>query len=604
MRQYQTDYLANTGKVMELMRHTDISGLQTEEIAEKLRAKNTVIRKLRMENSQILRENLFPLLDNILAADEEELRSLEEFADILYQKQLDAGIRYYVCHALVTCARVRNMRNFLIKELYMTGMALHEFQSAVDEKKARPCDWKLRMLFGEAAGYIRYYDEIEDAETRGYIHRAMGNIALGIFVEDQKTAEKKFDVIRRSLQVLTDPVYQQKTPELPWKLYIYKTHQERTTLLSYLRSGTATSRDVREVLESAQYVYDRQLEEAQKKGIRPAARWLYAYYAASYHCGIHTLPELLLDLEKTYAAVPSDDLSGDWMYGNLFLPLIYSSYVERDSALLDKKRPVVLLMYRRQLEYLKKMPKAEDLSTQFYYIRLCLENYLEYPGGPSFREYISQVLEGRYPEIHVHSRMVAGLARIMLRDLLQEEPAFLLGVRGIHRLPELTERQQELESLLYEGSILHDIGKLKQLELCEAPNRERLTEEEEMYCRHAVFGYEILKRCPSTSDYAVFALGHHRWYNGRDGYPEEYHREETRDAALVDILSVADFIDERCDPVGDYQTEVISWGEAMTELKAYRGTRFAPAAVDAAVRRQEEIHAYIMENSGRSCQRV
>lgn len=589
MRQEQRDYIANTEKVTELMRQGGSFRPLTEETAERLREKSARLRRLREENSRILRESIFPLLDNILTAEEEELRSLEEFADSLNEKRLDAGIRYYVCRALVTCARVRSRRNLLIKELYLAGMALHEFQSTADENKARSCDWKLRMLFGEAAGYIRYYDEIEDTETKGYIHRAMGNIALGIFVEDQRTAEKKFDVIRRSLQVLTDPAYQQKTPELPWKLYIYKTHQERTTLLAYLRSGTATSRDVREVMESAQYVYDRQMEEAHKRGIRPAARWLYAYYAASYHCGIHTLSELLQDLEKTYAAVPSDDYSGDGMYGNLFLPLIYSSYVSRDEKLLEKKKPVVLLMYRRQMEYLKRMPRSEELSSQFYYIRLCLENYLEYPGGPSFREYIGQVLEGRYPALHMHSRMVAGISGILLQDLLREEPEFLRGVRGITDLRELERRRPELERFLYEGSILHDIGKLKQLELYETPNRERLAEEEEMYFLHAVYGAEILKRCPSTQDYAPFALGHHRWYNGGGGYPEEYRREETGEAALVDLINMADFLEERCDPAGDYQTDIVSWETALEELQSCSGTRFAPAAVRAVLRRQEEL---------------
>lgn len=589
MRQYQKDYIANTEKVMELMRHPDASGVLSEGAVRELYERNAQIRRLREENSEILRERLFPMLDNILDVNEEELRSLEEFADNLWREQMDAGIRYYVCRALVTCARIRTMRNFLIKELYMTGMALHEFQREMEGKGGRPCDWKLRMLFGEAAGYIRYYDEIEDAETRGYIHRAMGNIALGIHVDDRTAAEKKFDAIRRSLQVLTDPVYQQKTPELPWELYIYKSHQERTTMLSYLRSYTATSRDIREVMESAQYVYDRQMEKARKKGIRPEARWLYAYYAASYHCGIHSLPELLKNLEQTYAAVPHDDYGGDGMYGNVFLPLVYSSYVGRDNNLLEKKKPVVLLMYRRQLEYLKRMPKKEDLNTQFYYIRICLENYLEYPGEVSFREYISQVIEGRYPETHIHSQVAARISGVLLQELLRENPTFLLGVRGTKSLGELMERQQELEDFLHEGSILHDIGKLKQLELYETPNRKRLEEEEEMHRRHSAYGGEILKRCPSTCEYAPFAMGHHRWYDGQGGYPQEYRREEVCDAALVDIVAVADYMDERCDPMGDCQTEIVSWEKMLEELKNYSGTRFAPAVVEAAVRRQEEL---------------
>lgn len=598
MHQYQTNYIENTKKVMELMQHRGLSGLPTEDVGKKLRDSGALIRGLREENSQILREKLFPLLDNILAAEDEDVRFLEEFADMLQRERMDAGVRYYVCNALVTWARVRDRRNLLIKELYMTGMALYEFQNKTEQKRQGNQLWKLEMLFGEAAGYLRFYDEIEDVETRGYIHRSMGNMALGIYVDGQKAAERKFDVIRRSLRVLTDPVYHQKTPELPWDLYIYKSHQERTSLLSYLRSGTATSRDVREVMESAQFVYNRQIEDAEKRGGKPGTRWLYAYYASSYHCGIHSLQELLHNLEKTYATVSHSDYSAEGMYGNIFLPLIYSNYLERDSALVEKKKPVVLMMYRRQEDYLKRVPKDENMNTLFYYIRSCLDVYLEYPGENNFREYIGQVIEGRHLEIHMHSLMVAGISQILLRDMLQKNPEPLLGVRGTKSLQELTEREEALIRFLYDGSMLHDIGKLKQLELYEVPNRGRMAEEEEMHCLHSAYGGRILGRCLSTQDFAPVAMGHHRWYDSQGGYPQEYRREEVQDAALVDIVSVADFIDERCNPAGDYQTDIVSCDEALEELTALGGTRFSPHVVEAALRQRDRIRSVAQSGAG------
>lgn len=593
MRQYQEDYIANTKKVTELMQHTGLWEFTPEETGRRLREGSGEIRRLREENSLILRESLFPLLDNILAAGEEELRELEEFADSLQRERMDAGIRYYVCNGLVTYARVNGRRELLIKELYLTGMALYEFLSKTDQSRTGNSLWKLSMLFGEAAGYLRYYDEIEDAQTRGYIHRAMGNIALGIFVDGERSAEKKFDAIRRSLKVLTDPAYQQKTPELPWELYIYKSHQERTTMLSYLRSGTATSRDVREVMESAQYVYERQVEEARRRSGKPGVRWLYAYHAANYHCGIHTLPELLHDLEKVYATVSHGDYSREGMYGNIFLPLIYSDYVMRDETMREKKKPVVLLMYRRQREYLKRVPKDENMNTLFYYIRSCLDIYLEYPGENSFREYITQVIGGWHPETHVHSRTVAGIARILLKDILREDPALLLGVRGTESLKELEEREEELLQFIYDAGLLHDIGKLKQLELYDIPNRGRLAEEEEMHCLHAGYGANILQRCVSTQDFAPIALGHHRWFDGLGGYPQEYRREEVRDAVLTDIVSVADFIDESCNPAADYQTEVLSFEEMLKRLTALSGSRFSPRVADAALRQQNMIRGTV-----------
>lgn len=589
MRRYQEIYIANTKKVVELMQHALLQGLSPDEMNLQLRERSGRIRKLRAENTGILRDNLFPALDDILTANEEEIQALEEFADSLARERLDAGLRYYVCSALVTFARINRKRELLIKELYMAGMALYEFQNMAEQNGTGKFQWKLRLLFGEAAGYIRYYDEIEDADTRGYIHRSMGNMALGVSVRDRETADKKFGIIRRSLQVLTDPAYQEKTPTLPWQLYIYKSHQERTTLLSFLRSGTATSRDVREVMESAQFVYDRQKSDAAKNGGRPKLRWLYAYYAASYHCGVHTLPELLLNLEKTYALASHSDYSADGMYGNIFLPLIYSNYVEKDEILLQKKKPVVLMMYRRQLEYLRRVPKDEDMNTLFYYIRSCLTGYLEYPGENSFREYIEQVMEGRHPETHVHSGLVAELSQLLLKELLRTDAELLLGVRGIESLQELEKREKELLEFIREAGKLHDIGKMKLLELYEVPSRSRISEEQGMHEMHAELGDRILTRCPSTSDFAPFALGHHRWYDGQGGYPERYHREDVRDAVLVDIVSVADFIDRSCNLVGDYQSDILSCDEMLEQLRSDGGRQFSPKVAEAALRLEKVI---------------
>lgn len=595
MRRYQEIYLENAKKVVKLLQHAELQGLPGEEVNRRLRERSRMIREMRKENTAILREMLFPLLDDILTAEEEEVQALEEFADRLMRERMDPGIRYYVCNALVTCARVRDLRRLLIKELYMTGMALFEFQSMLEKDETGWLQWKQSLLFGEAAGYIRFYDEIQDVETRGYIHRAMGNMALPLFPADRKSADKKFAVIRRSLQVLTDPVYQEKTPRLPWELYIYKSHQERTSMLSWLRNGTATSRDVREVMESAQYVFEVQRKEAKKTGGRPRLRWFYAYYAASYHCGICTLEELLRNLEKTYALAEHNDYSQDGMYGNLFLPLVYSSYLEKDGELCRRKKPVVLMMYRRQLEYLRCVPKGEDMNTLFYYIRCCLAGYLEYPGENSFREYIKQVMEGRHLETHVHSKMVAETAVLLLRELLRTDAELLLGVRGTKSLKELLERQDELLEFVYEGAKIHDIGKMKMLELYESPSRGRISEEERLHELHSGLGGRILERCSSTKDFVPFAVGHHRWYDGQGGYPESYRREDVQDAVLVDIVSVADFIDQSCNPVGDYQLDVISFEEMLKQLKAYEGSRFSPKVAAAAFRLQDTIREMLAE---------
>ena len=410
MQQYQEEYIANSKKVIELMRHREAAGLQPEEADCRMRQKSRAVRELRERNTRILRENLIPTLDDILTAGRVDIDSLVEFADTLMRLGLDAGVRYYVCKALVSFARVKEERNLLIKELYMTGMALFGLKNTAGGGNDGQFCWKMQLVFGEAAGYIRVYDEIEDVETRGYIHRSMGNLALGITGYDGKAAERKMEVIRRSLQVLTDPVFQRKTPELPWDTYIYKQHQERTTLMEYLRSGEVTAKIVGEVMESAQFVYETQMENAREKGMPLEVRWIQNYYAASYYCGVYALSELLHKLEEIYASVSFSDYSANGMYGNIYLPQFYSVYVSKDAELMERKRPVVLMMYRRVAEYLKHVPLGDDRDKLFFYVRGSLDAYIEYPEDNCFLDYVKEVIAGRRPEAFEHSCRVAETA--------------------------------------------------------------------------------------------------------------------------------------------------------------------------------------------------
>ncbi|MCM1541386.1 MAG: hypothetical protein NC121_08995 [Blautia sp.] len=594
MRQYQENYCENTRKVGTLLGSRAAMEDRPGDIYWQKMADHVEIGRLREENMGILRERLIPLMDNILNASPEDIEALEEFADTLMKEQLDTGLQYQVCSALAAYARRKKDRELLIKELYMAAMAAYSFQRMEGRDIADKFRRKMSLFFGEAAGYFRYYDEIGSAEVRGYIHRAMGNLALGYTGNESGTVRKKMDVLRRSLQVLNDPVYQEKTPDLPWDLYIYKSHQERTTLLSFLRSGEATIQDVREVMESAQFVYDRQVRNAREKGIPLQPQWEYAYYAASYHGGIHTLEEFLQNMEKVYAAISAADYSQQGMYGNVFIPALYSVYVKKDEEMVGKKKPVVLMMYRRMVQYVKKVPHSMFNDALFYYIRGSLEAYIEYPGEYSFRDFIEEMVACRQPETYVHSRMVARISQAILYRVLEREPGLLLGVRGYDSVEALLAHREELGSFLHECGMLHDIGKMKLLNLYEIQNRSWTEEEEKMHRLHTVLGYEILQRWPSTREYAIAALGHHVGCGGQGGYPEEYHREETADAALVDILCVANYIDRNSDIIGNYQGKACSPAEVLANLKGECGIRLEPCFVDAALDIGQEI-CHILE---------
>ena len=69
--------------------------------------------------------------------------------------------------------------------------------------------------------------------------------------------------------------------------------------------------------------------------------------------------------------------------------------------------------------------------------------------------------------------------------------------------------------------------------------------EQLMYEQHTVSGHGDLAARASTAQFADIALGHHRWYDGSDGYPAHYvrtdspYRQMTDAAACAAVLAAA-----------------------------------------------------------------
>ena len=304
----------------------------------------------------------------------------------------------------------------LIRELYQGAMALFYMQDILMSAQQTPYQWKLRMLFGEAASYIKQYDQIEDMETRGYIHRAMGNLALASSGLNHEDGLRKMTAIRRSLRFLNDPVYHEKSPGLPWELYIYKSHQERTTALGLLRAGENDPQVLREVMESAEYVMDQQREAARERGQTPALRWQYAYEAAQYHCGVRPLSYLLGWMEQVYMERDERDYSPEGIYRNMFLPALYAAYFEGDPEHRAKKKEIMGLMYRRMTKYVRRMPDNQLSESTQKNLLACLNSFVEYPDGILEKDFILELVACRNPDGYVSSRMAAEIG-VMLTDL-------------------------------------------------------------------------------------------------------------------------------------------------------------------------------------------
>lgn len=584
MRGYQRQYLDNLARIVALQ--GPFEGLPESSGAFLLAHRQESCRQVRAiieENTAMLRQQLFPVLDDIVSADEEEVRHLEDFARQLGSggaNQPDLVLHYSIRCALVTYARKWDKLDMLIQELYHAGLALFYMQEIMDRCGKVRYRWKMGLLFGEAASYIKQYDSIEDPETRGYIHRSLGNLSLAYGGANREDAQHKLDAVRRSLQILTDPAYQEKTPSLPWDRYIYTSHQERSSALNALQAGVSDPLVLREVMESAQYVQEFQEEDCRKRGIKPMVRWRMTHEAAQYHCGIQPLSTLLHWVEEAYVERDPTDYSENGIYHNISLPALYADYLSHDGELRIKKKEVLLHMYRQVAQYVRSAPEDQVGELLLKYLLQFLQTFIEYPDGIQGKDFLLQLVVCRQPDAYVRFRLAAQVTELLSAQALEMRPSLLLGVLGCETTDQLLGRWKEVCRFAYEGGLLHDIGVLAFHHLLLHIGRSWLEEEREMYQYRVYAASSILARNASTRPYAAIALGYSQNYDGSGEYIPEYSRAADFNRPITDLVGIADSLVNLTDDTDPQNRQALSLNQALDEVRAGAGSRYNPEAVE------------------------
>ncbi len=592
MRPYQEEYLT---LLAGMARQGDLTVDQEgpEAFMETVRQSSRAAREAVERGTQLLRENLFPMLDDILSASREELEDLQQFAGELMAgtDQKDVGLHYRIHQALTDYARHGKHRDMLIRELYLVGMSLYNMETNLSPNKLRLYAARMRMSFVESAGYFETdYDDITDPEIRGYIHRSMGNIALGY--EGNEAAKLKLAAIQRSLGILTDPDIQAKTPSLPWDRYIYMSHQERTTMLSYLRSGHAEPEVFAQVLESTQIIQERQLRQARERGEPLQPRWQYAYYAARYHCGAMLLTEFLDTLYALSTARPDDDFGPQGMFCHVSVPALYMEYCKKlPAAQQPRHAGRVDRMLRRMCRWLVRAPNSDSNALMMFYTRQVLYAYLELPGCMTFFDVMQNVFAARHPTSYAKMWRAGRTAETLCRWATEDCPEKLVGLLDCADADQVVRRKEELARFAERAGRLYDAGMIHCFDMVLLPCRGLFEEEHALLQLHTYCGAQILGEHPSTAMYADIAHGHHCYFNEKGGYPMGFSPRSSPVRAMIHIISVADALTAGTDHVGDHYRPAKSFETILGELKEGAGSRYAPFVVSLleSPQRQKEL---------------
>ena len=583
MRAYQRQYLdLLSAKRRSAELPADPGGPQA--FHEAIRTTALRSREVVEQGTRLLREELFPVLDDLPSASAEELACLREFADQLMvgTAQKDVGLAYRIHSALMDHARRTGDRDMLIRELYWVGMSLYNLETTLAPTHIRLYTTRMRMCFTESASYFETdYDKITDPEIRGYIHRSMGNIALGYPSSDPASAQAKLAAMKRSIALLTDPEIRAKTPSLPWDRYLYMSHQERTTLLSYLRSGNAAPDVFAQVLESAQYIQQRQVRQARERGEPLQPRWQYAYFAALYHCGAMTLDELLDALYALSTAEPEDSYTVQSLFSHASIPGMYMEYIRTQKVpFTDSHADRVDVMVRRMLRWMIRVPNDDNGEQFLFYLRQTLYDYVETPGRMSFFDLVQDVFAIRYPTGYARLWRAGKIARALCGWAAEDCPERLAGHPGCPDAEAVRAGREELVDFAETAGRLYDVGMVHFFNIVTSFCRGPFEDEYSLLQLHSYCGHDLLKNHPSTALYADIAYGHHCYYNEKGGYPVSFSPSSSPVRAMIYIIAVADAISAGTDDAGRLYGTGKTLEQVYAELQANAGTQYAPFVVE------------------------
>ena len=580
MRPYQEEYLKLLKSVSESA-GPDAGSMDPEKFIAAARDTVAENRRAVERGTRLLREELFPLLDDILSATDEELSDLMEFSGKLMniRAQSDVWLHYRINLALMDYARHKNDRDMLIRELYLVAMSLYNMENMLSPNNIRLYSARMRMYFTEAASYFETeYDSITDPETKGYIHRSMGNIALSYEGTDPVRAKLKLEAVTRSIRILSDPDVRAKTPELPWDQYLYKSHQERTTLLAFLRNGQAGPDTYAKVLESAQIVEERQLKAARERGEPLQPRWQYAYLAAMYHSGSISIHELLDGIYALSRSRPESDLSDQGVFAFVSVPAVYMEYSKfmPGGKLPEGGELRIRRMTDRMLSWLIRAPAGEGNEYLMFCVRQVLYAYREVEGGIPFSELLLDVFAARHPVSYVRMWIASRVSGRLTAWVAERRPNELVGVCGTADSEEVKARKDELVEFATKAGQFYDAGMVHFFHLENSACRGLFEEEEDLMRLHAYFGYRLLNAHRSTAAYAEVARGHHRFYNDRGGYPVDFDLSSTRLRPMIGIVTAADELASSVEETASRYRPVRTFDKVTEELISGAGNKYAP----------------------------
>ncbi len=577
-------------------------GITRENVQELLELHSVEIRKIIKVTNDLIDEYVTPFLKDPLSITETDAVHLEEFAEKLsgYRESVDTGLCYDIRHALTVYAQKINDEPLFIRNMFYKGLALFYLDRSTFRIAMGEC-------YQKVMDFSNRYEEF-DCETRKLICRAYGNYYISVEGSEINETYRRYDKAKD----FWENTAQRLNPEFPICAYFNNMYENLcSTTISVLRSASSKTVNAEykaRLLYSAEYMYDSYLKKTAIQTNDYTSvdlKYIYNLYAARYYNGIITIKELVDFLFNIYIQA-DDDYTYDDLYKKLHISALYLHYLKlmpSEECSKEQKLEKAKKITGEVFAYTKKIPDSLSRAHVATFVTNFASGSKGYYDDLEYVKLLLSLTVFRHPPTYAHSVMVAKIAFVITKYMLEHCPDYFIGLPDINTVRDVKNSYLSILRFVWYSGLVHDVGKISYTHLVSFYVRRLNDREFEIIKQHSPkasgfinsaraenfhtieiegtisMGEQLVDDKIDIFDYfADVAVGHHKSFDGKFGYPPNFDNLKSPVKQIIDIITIADSIDAATDSVGRSYASKKTLEDMREDLLSQIETRYCPVA--------------------------
>jgi len=591
--EFESKLIENISEFRRLESEALVSGFDKAGLLVYLREKANTNAKIMVENNAIIDEQLRPMLRALNSA--EEVDSLFELTQKLYafNVNLDNGLALEIHKGIIAWARACGDIDRLIRSLYCIGFIYQQILSLMAVRKNHKFFYQEALdAFWEAASYVdkEQYFDIKNKETRMYINRCLGNVYVVLnsarSIDSTGVMDLFFESIDAVFEFWNDEKVRAFDPDFPWDAFIINAHQNVLGWEQILRIQPLDAQNpelVKRVCDSFSFL-DANSESISISRYWPASRTESSRRFNRYFSKQISHLELIHGLRNTFAAADDNDYTTNGLFEMTTTPFILITQLEMYYSADDESvKDEIAAILARVVSYFRNV--SDGVNRHDFNFSLALSSCAKHAGKLlNVDEYISLLLKfTSYSHLptYVHTMKVRDLTDILAKYFMARNPQLFIGICGTTSVDDVLMQQEEILELISTSALCHDIGKVIYLDTVSLHSRRLYDFEFEIIKEHARVDTLLQAEGEAMACIADVIMGHHRWYNGSNGYKTAFDITESIYRFIIDMVAVSDSIDAATDTIGRSYSQGLSLEQVVAEIKEGKGTQYSPIIADA-----------------------